>query len=359
MIEATFPLLGTAFVVLIVLPAFALLAKAGLVMLERDEVGGPLHGLNLRYVVLTASSALPLAWLLSAGLHQVETGKSALACLLDHDTAELCFEPGFFALVLAAAVLASSLGVIRKHRGVRSSSSDAAGALRQRVTRIVASDPGLACLQQRVVVTDDKSFALGTHGWLKPRVFIGSAFASRLSDEMLASALGHEAEHVRALDPLRYLILQLALAVNPFGRFLLEPHAARWQAAREAHCDREAVIHGAAPLRSQTRSSGRPARVLAKPSRLARATPRSSSSASECSSPSPSARPRAAATRGPRPSPWRSSSCSSRCSCRTRPALPRSMCSTRARSTRSPTSGAEELDAPIATCTHAFNYYRA
>ena len=35
MIEATFPLLGTAFVVLIVLPAFALLAKAGLVMLER------------------------------------------------------------------------------------------------------------------------------------------------------------------------------------------------------------------------------------------------------------------------------------------------------------------------------------
>ena len=168
--------------------------------------------------------------------------------MLDHDTAELCFEPGFFALVLAAAVLASSLGVIRKHRGVRSSSSDAAGALRQRVTRIVASDPGLACLQQRVVVTDDKSFALGTHGWLKPRVFIGSAFASRLSDEMLASALGHEAEHVRALDPLRYLILQLALAVNPFGRFLLEPHAARWQAAREAHCDREAVIHGAAPL---------------------------------------------------------------------------------------------------------------
>lgn len=248
MIEATFPLLGTAFVVLIVLPAFALLAKAGLVMLERDEVGGPLHGLNLRYVVLTASSALPLAWLLSAGLHQVETGKSALACLLDHDTAELCFEPGFFALVLAAAVLASSLGVIRKHRGVRSSSSDGAGALRQRVTRIVASDPGLACLQQRVVVTDDKSFALGTHGWLKPRVFIGSAFASRLSDEMLASALGHEAEHVRALDPLRYLILQLALAVNPFGRFLLEPHAARWQATREAHCDREAVIHGAAPL---------------------------------------------------------------------------------------------------------------
>jgi Zn-dependent protease with chaperone function len=248
MIEATFPLLGTAFVVLVVLPAFALLAKAGLVMLERDEAGGPLHGLNLRYVLLTGSSALPIAWLLSAGLHQAETGKSALACLLDHDTAELCFEPGFFALVLAAAIFASSIGVVRKHRGARASSTDAARTLLRRVARIIASDPVLAGLHDRVVVTDDDGFALGTHGLLKPRVFIGTAFASRLSDEMLASALGHEAEHVRSLDPLRYLILQLALAVNPFGRFLLEPHAARWHAAREAHCDREAVILGAAPL---------------------------------------------------------------------------------------------------------------
>jgi hypothetical protein len=247
-IEATFPLLGTAFVVLIVLPAFALLAKAGLVMLERDEVGGPLHGLNLRYVFLTGSSALPIAWLLSAGLHQAETGKSALACLFDHDTAELCFEPGFFALMLAVAILASSIGVLRRHRGVRVSSSESARTLVRRVAGIVASDPALASLRDRIVVTDDVGFALGTHGLVKPRVFIGAAFAVRLSDEMLASALAHEAEHVRALDPLRYLMLQLALAVNPFGRFLLEPHAARWQAAREAHCDREAVIHGAAPL---------------------------------------------------------------------------------------------------------------
>ena len=65
---------------------------------------------------------------------------------------------------------------------------------------------------------------------------------------MLGSALAHEAEHVRALDPFRYLILQLSLAVNPCGRFLLEPHAARWRAALESHCDREAVVRGAAPL---------------------------------------------------------------------------------------------------------------
>ncbi len=248
MIEATFPLLGTAFVVLIVLPALALLAKAGLIMLECDGVGGPLHGLNLRYVLLTGSSVLPVAWLLSAGVHQAETGKSALACLFDHDAAERCFEPGFFALVLATAILASSIGVMREHRGVRISPTDGAPALLRRVDGIIARDPVLAVLRDRVVVTDDEGFALGTHGLLKPRVFLGTAFAARLSDEMLASAFGHEAEHVRAFDPLRYLTLQLALAVNPFGRFLLEPHAARWQAAREAHCDREAVILGAAPL---------------------------------------------------------------------------------------------------------------
>ncbi len=248
MIEATFPLLGVAFVALVVLPAFALLAKVGLVMLERDEVGGPLHGLNLRYVLLSGSSVLPIAWLLSAGLHQAESGTSAHACLFDHETSELCLEPGFFSLVLAVFVVASSFGTMWRHRAARASSSDAAHALLRRLDRIASNDPVLASLRGRIVVTDDHGFALGTHGLLRPRVFVGTAFAGRVSDEMLASALGHEAQHVRALDPLRYLILRVALGVNPVGRALLEPHFARWQAAREAHCDREAVILGAAPL---------------------------------------------------------------------------------------------------------------
>lgn len=246
--EATFPLLGATFIVLIVLPVFALLAKLGLMLLERDEAGGPLHGLNLRYLLLTGSSALPVAWLLSAGLHQAESGSSVMACLLDHETAELCFEAAFFVLVLAAAVLASSYGAMRQHRSARPSSSEAANATLARVSGVVASDPALACLRGRIEVTEDRDFALGVQGLLRPRVVVGTAFADGLSDTMLASALAHEAEHVRARDPLRYLTLELALAVNPFGRFLLAPHVGRWSAAREAHCDREAVIHGAAPL---------------------------------------------------------------------------------------------------------------
>jgi hypothetical protein len=98
------------------------------------------------------------------------------------------------------------------------------------------------------VVTEDAGFTIGTRGALHPKVFIGAAFAAKLTDPMLRSALGHEQEHVRSLDPLRYLLLHFALVVNPCGRFLLAPHAARWKGARETYCDREAVIHGASPL---------------------------------------------------------------------------------------------------------------
>lgn len=246
MTEGIFPLLGAAFVVLIVLPAFALLAKAGLVLLERDEAGGILHHLNLRYLLLTGSSVLPLAWFFSAGLHQAEGDKSAYACLFDHE-ATLCFEPGLFALTLGLVVVFLSRSVLRGLRGARPAHGAGVHVL-ARIEDVLAKHPRLRALRGRVVVTDEPGFALGTYGWVKPRVFIGVSFAARLSDDMLASALGHETEHVRSLDPLRYLVLQFALAVNPFGRFLLERHAARWYAAREAHCDREAVIRGALPL---------------------------------------------------------------------------------------------------------------
>ena len=53
MTEAAFPLLGTAFVVLIVLPACALLAKLGLLLIERRQQGGVLRGLNRRFLLVT------------------------------------------------------------------------------------------------------------------------------------------------------------------------------------------------------------------------------------------------------------------------------------------------------------------
>lgn len=246
MSEAAFPVLGAAFVLLIVLPLSALLTKGALVLLER-EAGGALDSLGLRYVLLTASSVLPLAWFLSAGIHQAETGRSALACLLDHEDAARCFEPAFFAALLATGASLAWVRAFRSAGRVAISRSLSAQTLSARLAGILAK-PSLSSLRRRVVVTEEPGFTLGTRGLLRPRVFVGVAFAIKLTDEMLASALGHEREHVRSHDPLRYLVLQLALGINPFGRFLLAPHAARWRAAREAHCDREAVLHGAAPL---------------------------------------------------------------------------------------------------------------
>jgi hypothetical protein len=52
--EAAFPVLGAAFVLMCLLPVCAhLLAKGVLWQLEQRERGAALHGLDLRYVLLT------------------------------------------------------------------------------------------------------------------------------------------------------------------------------------------------------------------------------------------------------------------------------------------------------------------
>jgi hypothetical protein len=244
--EAIFPLLGTAFVMLVVLPACALVAKLILATLERDALSGPFHGLALRYLLLTGSTVLPLAWFLSAGMHQAESGQSMLACLFDHETTARCFEPGLFVLTMLAVMLA--LGVHRLRRLFAGNVPHACEdeVVRARLEQIIAAHPGLRSLRLRV--TTDPEFSIATSGLLRPVVLVGTAFASRVPDDVLASALGHEREHVRSLDPLRYLVLELALALNPFGRAFLQPHVARWYGAREAHCDRTAVAGGCAAL---------------------------------------------------------------------------------------------------------------
>lgn len=247
MMEAAFPLLGTAFVMLVVLPACALVAKGILAVLEREDLDGTLHRLSSRHLVLVGSSAIPLAWFLSAGLHQLEAG-AVVTCLFDHETAALCFEPGLFSGALGVLLFGLSAKSLRAASGPRLSNSERARALRERAGSIVSAKPWLKALSTKMGVTEEPGFALATLGGLRPKVVLGLAYAEALPNEALASALAHEAEHVRAHDPLRYALLSVCLAVNPFGRWLLDAHAARWLGAREAHCDREAVVRGAEPL---------------------------------------------------------------------------------------------------------------
>lgn len=248
MSEAIFPLLGTALVVLLVLPCSALLTRLLLTLLERHTSAGALHGLTPRYVLLVASSAVPLLWFLSAGLHQLESESAALGCLIDHQAAALCFEPGMFAVALGLTTLACALPALRVGRRYAEDRSHSGRQLLLRLQHLARVYPELASLVGRLRVTSAAGFAIGTSGLLRPHVVVGRVFAAGLADQELAAALGHELQHVRALDPLRYLLLRVALAVNPLGRGLLESQAAAWHAAREAHCDREAVLAGAAPL---------------------------------------------------------------------------------------------------------------
>lgn len=246
--EAVFPILGAAFVFVVALPVSALLARAALLVLESVEARGPLHGLNLRYLILTGSSILPVGWLLSAGLHQVEAGRSVVGCLLNHEAASRCFEPGYFSAALAMGVVFFSARSIRERRWARSSTSPRALDALRRVEALASQSPQLRDLVGRTRVTESDGFALGTEGLFHRGVVIGVEYADALADDALVAALAHECEHVRSFDPLRYGALQLALAINPIGAVLLAQPAARWVGAREAHCDREAVIRGASPL---------------------------------------------------------------------------------------------------------------
>jgi hypothetical protein len=138
MTEAAFPILGAAFVLLGVLPVFSLLAKGVLSLLERDEAGGALHGLDLRYLLLTGASVLPLAWFLSAGLHQVWSGGSALVCLLDHGSSGECAETTFFLLTLVGLSGLLAAPALREHVAPPTASPEGRAALSERLDQIFA-----------------------------------------------------------------------------------------------------------------------------------------------------------------------------------------------------------------------------
>lgn len=246
MTEALFPILGSALVFGAVLPLSALVVKGVLVALRR-VAKDPLHDLQgTRHVLLVGSSAVPLAWLVSASAHQVETGECALVCISVHARNVLCPEALLFpfALVAAASLLAAPRLVSEWWRGRAASSARGRDAAK-RVATLVAQNAALAALAGRVVVCDRLHASAATVGLLRPRVLLRTSFVEAIDDDALAAALGHEREHVRGRDPLRYFLAWWALAANPFGGWLLEPELGRWILARETHCDREAVVSGA------------------------------------------------------------------------------------------------------------------
>ena len=239
-----FPLLGPLIVFGVALPCVALAVKLLLLAARRRE---GLHlRLRLRYVLLVASSGVPLVWLISAGLHQAESGRIVEVCLAPHGPDAMCLEAISFALALVGlSALFALPRLIWEQVLLRGSTSPAAVAASERVARLVRERPQLEPLAGRCVVRDSLRHTIVTVGIVSPRVVVRTSFVAELDDEALTAVLHHELEHVVGRDPLRYFVAWWALAINPIGRWILNGELARWVLAREIHCDREAVLAGA------------------------------------------------------------------------------------------------------------------
>ena len=270
MSEAIFPLLGSLVVFGLVLPASAVIVKLVFVALRRVETAGGLHASSgLRYVLLVASSAVPLAWFLSASLQQLGTGAAAEVCDALHTPGAFCPESLLFAVALS--LLIALRGVPRLASTRRSGGddrTDLAREARRRIDRAIVSASMLGPLAGRIIVREDAAEPMATLGIVLPRVIVRPSLVARLDDEELTAALLHEGEHVRGYDPVRYLVAWWALAVNPVGHWVLGDELSRWILLRETHCDREAVLHGGSPaalaqaLVRAARASVRPAAGL-------------------------------------------------------------------------------------------------
>ncbi len=115
--ELFFPVFGPLLILVVVVPLCALAGKAGLAWLDRASTSAAGRFGTLRYLLLVAPPFLPVAWAISAGVHQAESGRSVLSCLVTHDFEELCVEPllfaGLLSLLVAARVIPELVRTLR------------------------------------------------------------------------------------------------------------------------------------------------------------------------------------------------------------------------------------------------------
>src|SRR5690606_1231440 len=172
-------------------------------------------------------------------------GARLSACLVDHFGSEICQDVVIFGLLLLAILAVGIVGRAttgatrqgRRRPSGRQRASSRAREATERVARACLKHPALAPLLARVRVVAEGVAPLCTRGWLAPYVEVEARLVLSLEEEELTAALLHEAEHLRARDPLLQLFAQVALSLNPLGRWLA-PEYARYHLTREALCDR-------------------------------------------------------------------------------------------------------------------------
>jgi Zn-dependent protease with chaperone function len=247
--ELFFPVVGALFVFFVLVPLLTLVASAAVTWLPMgsDRIGG--QESPLRFLLVVGPSLGPVIWLVSATVHQSESGTPLAACVVDHLGGELCRDAVLFGLLLFSVLgygiarRARSEGVVRN---TTAPSADTAASAR-RVHSICQRNPTLVAFERRISVVDAGIAPACTRGLIRPRVEVAASLVAQLDDDELEATLLHEVEHAYALDPLRFFVASVALSINPVGH-LLASEFGRYHFAREALCDRRAVQRGANPL---------------------------------------------------------------------------------------------------------------
>lgn len=244
--ELVFPITAALGTFLVLMPALTLAARAALARARDRARAWADFGADTTFAWLVAPTALPLLWLASSALHQVEPAQADTSCLVPHALDTTCADA---AILLALLVAGTALAIVRHaHRARLAAPLHLAVATHPaaaRVAALVADTPALRGL--RVAVAHDAPAPVLTTGWLRCRIVLDACFVRDADDAVLIAALLHERAHVDARDTLRTFVARLAVAINPAGRWLADD-LNRWEQAREAVCDGEAVHLGGEPL---------------------------------------------------------------------------------------------------------------
>lgn len=248
MSELLFPIVGGLMIFVVAVPGLSVLMGGLWAALPEGPSSIDHHGQIWGLAVIVGPVLVPVLWMLSAALHQVEAGAPLTACITDHLGGELCRDIVLFGLVLFAVV---GIGICRRMVGalpvLRAPPLTTSRTIIERVAAVCVEHSFLRVNEYRIRVVDEGRGPVCTRGLLRPVIEIEAEIAARLSDEELEAVLLHELAHVVARDPLRQFVAQVALTLNPLGA-RLEADFARYFFAREALCDRRAVEMGADPL---------------------------------------------------------------------------------------------------------------
>lgn len=243
--ELLFPAAALGGVFLIVVPVLTVVSRAVLARRRAQLEDWASFGSDSTWAWLVAPTLLPVAWLVSSVLHQIEPS-AVERCFIDHVEAAGCIDAVLLlGLLISGGALAIASNLRQTRCDMRFERLGADHPDSRRVASLLASEPLLASL--RVDVVEHAPVPVGALGLWKSRIILDACFVRACDDGLLRAALLHELAHVTGRDTLRVFMARLCLSLNPLGHLLVVDFE-HWRGAREALCDSEAVALGGDPL---------------------------------------------------------------------------------------------------------------